>query len=68
LVLVVHLVVCGRAWGKSGDDNLLLRANQMFAPLPKIMASEKNPVTPEKVRPRKIPEDVLQIPLLPSME
>lgn len=34
----------------SDDGALLARAQQLFAPLPSSMASEQNPVTPEKVR------------------
>jgi cytochrome c peroxidase len=38
----------------SSDDALLTRAQQVFAPLPTVMSSAKNPITPEKVRLGKI--------------
>jgi len=41
------------AWG-SEADGLLERAKQVFSPLPQVMSSTTNPVTPEKVRLGKI--------------
>jgi cytochrome c peroxidase len=37
-----------------GENNLLTQAKQIFSPLPQVMLSEKNPVTPEKVNLGKI--------------
>jgi cytochrome c peroxidase len=37
-----------------GENNLLTQANQIFTPLPQLMLSEKNPVTPGKVNLGKI--------------
>jgi cytochrome c peroxidase len=36
--------------GTNGDEDLLKQAKQIFSPLPKLMLSEKNSITPEKVR------------------
>ncbi len=46
------LIVCfaGSSLGDSGDEDLLKQANQLFGPLPKAMVSEKNTITPEKVK------------------
>jgi cytochrome c peroxidase len=40
--------------GASGDEDLLKQAKQTFSPLPQVMTSEKNPVTPAKVKLGKI--------------
>jgi cytochrome c peroxidase len=40
--------------GSNGDEDLLKQAKQIFGPLPQVMSSEKNPITPEKVRLGKI--------------
>ena len=40
--------------GSNEDEDLLKKAAQIFAPLPQVMRSEKNPVTPEKVKLGKI--------------
>lgn len=42
------------AWGESKADELMERANQVFGRLPPVIASEKNSVTPEKVKLGKI--------------
>jgi cytochrome c peroxidase len=34
----------------NGQENLLQLANQAFGQLPKVMASDKNPITPEKAK------------------
>lgn len=34
--------------GENGDEDLFKRANQIFSPLPQVMTSEKNSVTPRK--------------------
>jgi len=36
--------------GASGDEDLLKQTKQTFSPLPQVMTSEKNPVTPAKVK------------------
>ena len=38
------------ASASNGDEELLKRAKQIFGPLPQVMTSEKNPITPEKVK------------------
>jgi len=38
----------------SGDEALLKQAKSIFGPLPQVMRSEKNPITPEKVQLGKI--------------
>ena len=38
----------------NGDEDLLKQTRQIFNPLPQFMTSEKNPVTPEKVKLGKI--------------
>ena len=43
-----------RSLGGNGDEDLLKQAKQIFGPLPKVMSSDKNPVTPEKVKLGKI--------------
>lgn len=52
--MVVALVLAcfvGAALGSSStDDGVWNKAKQLFAPLPQVMSSEKNPITPEKVR------------------
>jgi cytochrome c peroxidase len=40
--------------GKNEDEDLLKKATQIFGSLPQVMLSEKNPVTPEKVKLGKI--------------
>jgi cytochrome c peroxidase len=46
------LIVCfaGSSLGASGDDDLLKQAKNIFGPLPQVMSSDKNPITPEKVK------------------
>jgi cytochrome c peroxidase len=46
------LIVCfaGSSLADNGDEDLLKLAEQIFGPLPQVMLSEKNPVTPEKVK------------------
>jgi len=38
------------SFGSGGDEDLLKQAKQIFSPLPQVIVSEKNPVTPEKVK------------------
>jgi cytochrome c peroxidase len=55
LKIIISLSILSFAsvvWG--GNNDLLIQANQIFSPLPKVMLSEKNPVTPEKVKLGKI--------------
>jgi len=42
------LIVCfaGPLLGDNGDEDLLRQAKQIFTPMPQIMLSEKNPITP----------------------
>ena len=50
LALLIVAGLAGTALGSSVDDALLTQARQVFAPLPEVMSSAKNPVTPEKVK------------------
>ena len=47
-------VFCFCDVGRDADDDLATRAKQVFGQLPKVMESDKNPVTPEKVKLGKI--------------
>lgn len=38
----------------SGEEDLLKQVKQIFSPLPQVILSEKNPVTPEKVKLGKV--------------
>ncbi len=51
-MILSFLIVCfaGSSLADKGDEELLKQAKQIFSPLPQVMSSEKNPVTPEKVR------------------
>ncbi len=40
----------GSSFGESVDEDLLKQAKQIFSPLPQVMVSEKNSITPEKVK------------------
>ena len=44
----------GISFASDGDEDLLKQAKQIFRPLPQVMPSEKNPITPEKVKLGKI--------------
>jgi cytochrome c peroxidase len=50
------LMVCfsGSVLASSGDEDLLKQAKQIFSPLPQVMLSEKNPITPEKAKLGKV--------------
>jgi cytochrome c peroxidase len=50
-IILVLAAVClaGLSLGASRDDDVWRQAKQLFGPLPQIMSSEKNPITPEKV-------------------
>jgi cytochrome c peroxidase len=55
--LALFLIVLGfpnLSFGGSAEEDLMKQAKQIFGPLPQTMASEKNPLTPEKVKLGKI--------------
>jgi cytochrome c peroxidase len=54
LVIVFVLSFVSISLADSGDVNLAARAKQVFGVLPKVMESDKNPVTSEKVKLGKI--------------
>ena len=54
VVLLSTLFLSGISFGSDEDANLLKQAKQFFGPLPQVIGSEKNPVTPEKVKLGKI--------------
>ncbi len=54
LFFISILSFAGMSLGASGDEDLLQQAKQIFSPLPQVMTSEKNPVTPAKVKLGKI--------------
>ena len=50
ILFVFVLSFAGMSLASNGDEDLLRQAKQIFGPLPQVMLSEKNPVTPEKVK------------------
>ena len=54
LVVISILSFAGMLSASNGDEELVKQAKQIFGPLPKAMVSEKNPITPEKVKLGKI--------------
>ena len=57
LKVVLFLLVVGfpnLSFGGSPEEDLIKQAKQIFSPLPQVMASEKNSITPEKVKLGKI--------------
>jgi cytochrome c peroxidase len=54
ILFVFVLSFAGTSSATNGDEDLLKQAKQIFGPLPQVMLSEKNPVTPEKVKLGKI--------------
>jgi cytochrome c peroxidase len=48
IFIALILIFAGAALAGLGEDALLTQAKEYFAPLPKAMASVKNPLTPEK--------------------
>jgi cytochrome c peroxidase len=50
----LSLISVYSAYGASRDEALIARAKQFFGPLPSVMKSAENPVTPEKVKLGKI--------------
>ncbi len=50
LIACIAVLACsGISFGADEDANLLENAGKVFSPLPKVMASDQNPVTREKV-------------------
>ena len=54
LIFAAIFSCAGMSLGATGDEELLEQVKQIFAPLPQAMVSEKNPITPEKVKLGKI--------------
>ncbi len=54
IIVLSLLFFTGLLFADNGDEDLLKQAKQIFSPLPQVMFSEKNPVTPEKVKLGKI--------------
>jgi cytochrome c peroxidase len=54
MIILSLLSFAGSLRADRGDEDLLKQAKQIFGPLPQVMSSEKNPITPEKVRLGKI--------------
>ena len=54
ILFILILFFAGMSLGSNGDEVLLKQAKNIFGPLPQVMTSEKNPVTPEKVKLGKI--------------
>jgi len=54
IVFISILSFAGMSPGANGDEDLLKEAKQIFSPLPQAMSSEKNVITPEKVKLGKI--------------
>jgi cytochrome c peroxidase len=52
IVIVAILILCfvGMSFSSNKDEDLLKQASQIFGSLPKAIVSEKNPITPEKVK------------------
>ena len=55
IIFVISILsFAGISLAGNGDEDLLRQAKQIFAPLPKAIVSEKNPITLEKVKLGKI--------------
>jgi cytochrome c peroxidase len=50
IVIICMLSFAVISLASNGDEDLLKQAKQIFGPLPQVMVSEKNPITPEKVK------------------
>ena len=50
IVVILILSLTGASLASQGDEDLLKQAKQIFAPLPQVMLSDKNPITPEKAK------------------
>jgi cytochrome c peroxidase len=50
-VIVLSLLsFAGHSFADNGDEDLLKQAYKIFGPIPQAIVSEKNPITPEKVK------------------
>ncbi len=49
-IIICILISSGISSGSNGDETLLKQAKSVFGPLPQVMTSGKNPITPEKVK------------------
>ena len=54
MVVIPILIFSGTSMASNGDEDLLNQAKQIFGVLPQVIVSEKNRVTPEKVKLGKI--------------
>jgi cytochrome c peroxidase len=54
IIVLSLLSFTGLLIADNGDEDLLRQAKNIFGPLPQVMTSEKNPITPEKVKLGKI--------------
>jgi cytochrome c peroxidase len=54
IIVIWFLSFTGLLFAYNGDEALLKQAKNIFGSLPQVMPSEKNPVTPEKVKLGKI--------------
>ena len=54
VIIISILIFSGISSASNGDEALLKQAKGIFAPLPQVMMSEKNPITPEKVQLGKV--------------
>jgi cytochrome c peroxidase len=54
VIVLLWVSLAGLLFANNGDEDLLRQANKIFGPLPKAIVSEKNPITPEKVKLGKI--------------
>jgi cytochrome c peroxidase len=54
ILFVFVLSFAGISLASNGDEDLQKQAKQIFSPLPPVMSSEKNPITPEKIKLGKI--------------
>ncbi len=50
LIMTALSLVAGLSYGEDMDGALFKQAQKLFSPLPKVMESDQNPVTPEKVK------------------
>jgi cytochrome c peroxidase len=54
IIIISILIFAAISSGSNGDQALLKQAKSIFGALPHVMTSEKNPITPEKVKLGKI--------------
>ena len=54
IIIISILIFAGISSGSNGDEALLKQAKSIFGPLSQAMTSQKNPITPEKVKLGKI--------------